>query len=127
MNQKSVLVLNVILLTGFAAFSEASGTGTTGANILNFGVGARAIGMGEAYTAIADDNSSLYWNPAGMALLNQCEATFMYNQVYENLQYNHAALGLSMEHGGLGASLSYLSFGSIQGFDDRGNAAGTVN
>src|SRR5262245_53012450 len=38
----------------------ASGPGTTGADILKIGVGARAIGMGEAYTAQSDDVSSLY-------------------------------------------------------------------
>jgi len=38
----------------------ASGPGTTAADVLKIGVGARAIGMGEAYTAQADDVSSLY-------------------------------------------------------------------
>jgi len=37
------------------------------ADILSFGPGARAQGMGEAYTAIADDASGAGWNPAGIA------------------------------------------------------------
>lgn len=32
------------------------------------GVGARAGAMGDAYVAVADDASSFYWNPAGLAL-----------------------------------------------------------
>ena len=72
---------------GMASIAIVSGlsqslfaNGTSGGQILNMGVGARAIAMGEAYTAQADDVSSLYWNPAGIGLLNQSQASFMYNQ-----------------------------------------------
>ena len=37
-----------------------------GAAFLKLGVGARAVGMGGAYTAIADDVNSMGWNPAGI-------------------------------------------------------------
>src|SRR5437763_281076 len=30
-------------------------------------VGARATGMGGAFTAVADDGSAAFWNPAGLA------------------------------------------------------------
>ncbi len=30
------------------------------------GVGARALGMGDAYTGVASDYSAVYWNPAGL-------------------------------------------------------------
>jgi hypothetical protein len=33
---------------------------------LGMGIGARAIGLGGAFVSIADDASSVYWNPAGM-------------------------------------------------------------
>jgi long-subunit fatty acid transport protein len=37
------------------------------------GVGARAMGMGEAFTAVADDYTALYYNPAGMSQLSRSE------------------------------------------------------
>jgi hypothetical protein len=43
-------------------------TGTASLQFLKLGVDARAIGMGEAYTAVSDDISSVYWNPAGLAM-----------------------------------------------------------
>src|SRR5262247_2580132 len=94
----------------WASSVRASSPGTSGATVLNIPVGARAIGMGEAYTAVADDASSLYWNPAGIAFLNQSQAAFMYNQLYNNLNYHNAALALPLENGGLGASISYLTY-----------------
>lgn len=37
---------------------------------LGLGVGARAIGLGGAFSAVADDGSALFWNPAGIARLD---------------------------------------------------------
>ncbi|MGA9116762.1 MAG: outer membrane protein transport protein [Bacteroidota bacterium] len=37
------------------------------------GVGARSLGMGNAYTGVANDFSALYWNPAGLAQLEYGE------------------------------------------------------
>lgn len=40
------------------------------------GVGARAISLGEAFTAVADDYSALYYNSAGMTQLSRSELAF---------------------------------------------------
>jgi hypothetical protein len=45
--------------------------GTTSAEFLNFGAGARGTALGGAYAAIVTDVSSLYYNPAGSALLSR--------------------------------------------------------
>ena len=51
---------------GFAQVEEVS-IGNT------FGVGARAMGMGGAFLAVADDFTALYWNPAGLAQIKKFE------------------------------------------------------
>jgi hypothetical protein len=38
-----------------------------------FGIGPRAIGMGGAFVAIADDASAAYWNVAGLAQISSYE------------------------------------------------------
>lgn len=105
----------------------ASGPGTTAADILNIGVGARAIGMGEAYTAQADDVSSLYWNPAGLALMQERQASFMYDDGYQGMSYQNTSVGIPLESGALGGSLSYLSYGPISGYNQAGAATGNQN
>ncbi|RIK54073.1 hypothetical protein DCC62_32005, partial [candidate division KSB1 bacterium] len=47
--------------------------GTAMAQFLKIGVGGRAVGMGEAFVALANDASALYWNPAGIAQMNKSE------------------------------------------------------
>ena len=51
--------------------------GTTAANFLEIGVGSRATSMGDAYVAVANDVSSIYWNPAGLSNVSNSSALFM--------------------------------------------------
>lgn len=39
----------------------------------DFGVGARAMGMGGAFISVADDSTALYWNPAGLSRIKRIE------------------------------------------------------
>lgn len=43
-------------------------TGISAFQFLKIGVGARGVGMGESYVAVANDASALFWNPAGLTL-----------------------------------------------------------
>ena len=63
---KKFTTLGLILLCTSTAFA-----GTDPAAYLKTGVGARALAMGGAYTSICDDPTAIYWNPAGLALVNQ--------------------------------------------------------
>jgi hypothetical protein len=123
----SVKCASILLVPFLQIPAWSSASGTSGASILNIPLGARAISMGEAYTALADDASSLYWNPAGIAILNQSEASFAYNHFINDLTYQNASVAMPLENGGLGASVSYLSYGNIDGFEADGTPAGSVN
>lgn len=64
------LAIGFMLAAGPAGASEVfEKVGTIGGQFLKIGIGARAQAMGEAYTAVADDASTVYWNPAGLARL----------------------------------------------------------
>jgi len=56
----------------------AKGPSTSGAIILKQTSGARALGMGEAFVALADDVNCLYWNPAGLTQIRNHEISMMY-------------------------------------------------
>lgn len=74
---------------------STSKVGTTVAQFLKIGAGARPISMGGAYTALADDINSIYWNPAGLAIIGGSgEATFNHAEWLADTQYDFAAFFL---------------------------------
>ena len=54
-----------MLFFAIVGFAQTTKIGTTAAQALKYNVGPRAIGMGGAFTAIADDITAVYWNPSG--------------------------------------------------------------
>ncbi len=59
-----------------------------------FGIGPRAMGMGGAFTAVADDSSAAYWNVAGLAQLPAFELSVSSAPVYFTDNVNgHPAFG----------------------------------
>lgn len=72
-----------------------------------FGAGARALGMGEAFTAIADDASAIYYNPAGLPQLDHNELYWTGSSYHRNSPYtNFGTLVLSL--GGQYFGVSYF-------------------
>ncbi|MBI5169954.1 MAG: UPF0164 family protein, partial [Candidatus Eisenbacteria bacterium] len=70
-----------------ALASPASATKYAG-EFMKIPVGARAVGMGGAFTAVADDATSPYWNPAGMVYLPYREAFLQHAEQFGSL-VNH--------------------------------------
>jgi len=71
--------------------------GTTAAQFLKIGAGARSIALGGAYAALADDILSIYWNPAGLARIGgNGEATFNHAEWLADTQYDFAAFSLNI-------------------------------
>lgn len=64
--------------------SPASATKYAGAFMENGG-GARALGMGGAFTAVANDPSATFWNPAGLAGLERRELLLMHSERFGDL------------------------------------------
>ncbi|MDR1695069.1 MAG: hypothetical protein LBR69_00315 [Endomicrobium sp.] len=80
-------IVSVCFILIFAANVYAA---SGGAAFLKKGVGARALGMGGAFTSVAGDANAVYWNPAGLG------------QIYDNYSVTFmAASGASDEWTGL--------------------------
>ncbi len=66
--------------------------GASGSQFLKIGVGARANAMGGAYTGVANDITSIFWNPAGLADVKGLGANFSYTQWFADFSHNFAAV-----------------------------------
>ncbi|MFH1429785.1 MAG: UPF0164 family protein [Candidatus Margulisiibacteriota bacterium] len=70
---KKILVIGLICLMSLYAFASAVHNGTYGFQNMKGLAGVRAIGMGGAFTAVANDSSAIYWNPAGLSKIKRTE------------------------------------------------------
>jgi hypothetical protein len=68
--------------------------GTTAAPFLKIEYGARPVGMGGSFVALADDPSGIYYNPAGIAELKNAQFMGGYTVWFAGLTYNYATLVL---------------------------------
>ena len=75
-----VLILFVYIVANLFA-------GRYAGDFMAIGSGVRALGIGGAFSAIADDGSAIYWNSSGIAQIRKTEATLMRAFLYEGLAY----------------------------------------
>jgi hypothetical protein len=119
-----ILVLAACSSICDASFSK-NDAGTSAGQVLKMGAGARASGMGEAFTAVADDASAVYWNPAGMAMITNRSLSFMHAAWFESIVYDWFSYVHPLTKKDFaGVGIQYLSYGSISGTDSSGNTTG---
>jgi len=61
--------------------------GTSSGSFLKIGVGARAVAMGEAFVAVANDPSTIVWNPAGLASILRQQVQFSHTEWPGDIDY----------------------------------------
>lgn len=104
-------------------FSHAASGAKYGGEFIAIGVGGRALGMGGAYSALANDVTAGYWNPAGLSKLSYPQIILMHDERFGGLiNYDYGAAAIP-----LGTNAS-LAFSTIRlGVDDIANTTGAWN
>ncbi len=80
--KKAILFL---MVSGLVLAKDYSGDAGV---YLRMGLGARAFGMGGAFTSLANDSYATYWNPAGLIQLEKKEIGSMYSVLSLDRKYN---------------------------------------
>ena len=115
MKKVFILIISLTLLVAASYSQEFAKVGTAGAQFLKIGVGSRGIAMGEAYDAVCNDASSVFWNPAGLAFVKGQSVMVGHANWIADIKYDAGAYAYNLGAVGVvGLSFAYLNSGDIE-------------
>lgn len=120
-----IAILGILYCPVRPAYADVA-IGATSGSFLDFEVGGRPGGMAGAQVASASGVTAQYWNPAGLADLNQSQVGAMHANWMNDLSYEWLgyARPLSPQWGVGSLSVAYFHLPSIAGVDEFGNSTG---
>ena len=127
------LVISAMLI---GVLPAAAGTGVAkyAGEFISLGVGARALSMGGAFVALANDVTAGYWNPAGLSHMVYPQVTLMHAEQFGSLvNYDYGAVAMPFgTNASLGLSIIRLGVDDIPdtrnaGIDQFGNLTYDIN
>ena len=114
MKQTKIILIIIFLMSSFI-YGQKDHVGTSMANYLKIGIGGKAVAMADAFTAISDDPTALFWNPGGIGFQNKFAMNFSYTQwIFETNSSFFGAIIPMGEIGTFGVSINSFSSGDIE-------------
>jgi len=115
MKRVIILALLLLLTVGTAAAREVQKVGTTSLATLKISTSVRAIGMGDAFVATADDIQATFWNPAGLIHIAGRSVAFTQINMPAGVQFNTAAGAMNLGRKGVvGVHLLAMNTGDMK-------------
>ena len=103
------------MLFGLAQAQQSNKAGTTGAQFLKLGVGARGVAMAGATAGLADDASALYWNPSGIVHVRSLTFFAAHTEWFAGIGHQFFGLVLPVgEDHRIGVSATVLNMGKME-------------
>jgi hypothetical protein len=106
----------VVLLIAFCVHdATAQKVGSTSMQFLKVLPSARAAAVGEAYSAWASGAEAIFWNPAGLALLENQEISLTYTDWLFDSQQGALSYAITVRNlGAFGVQVQYVDFGVFE-------------
>lgn len=113
-NNTLKLIILIVLILVNQSLGQVGQGGATGLAFLKLGVGGRASGLGEAYSAVADEATATFWNPAGLTFVNNTQFSFTHNEWIQDISNDFLAFVFPAFKGTIGLSFYSNNVGGIQ-------------
>lgn len=95
---------------------------------LRLGAGARSIGLGGAYTAIADDATATVWNPAGLGSAADLSLNFSTQRLSLDRTHNFIAITKMLgSYGAIGLAATNFGVSDYNLYDAKGEYGGKAD
>jgi len=127
---KKLLILCFAVLLAVSVSSYAGGPGTTAAQFLKIEPSARPMAMGGAYSAVVEDSNAVFFNPAGLAGIEQREMAGTYLRYFQAINYGSLSGAMKFkENSAVGLGIKYLGVTDIErrGTADTSDPTGTAS
>lgn len=115
------IVILIFIVNYCIAEKESGGQGCA---FLQIPIGARPAGLGNAFTAVADDINAVYFNPAGLCQIQNDMLGGMYNFMSMDRAHYQAVLIKQIKGNGLALSFNRFGVSEIDGRDSEGYPTG---
>jgi len=115
MKLPSIIIACIALAFAISRAQETNKAGTTAAQFLKIGVGARAMGMGGAMVGIANDASAMYWNPSGLLQVPSLAVFATHSRWFADIKHEYFGLVLPVAaNHRIGISATVLTMGDME-------------
>lgn len=122
------LIFILLCLAGVSCVYAASGDAGQPGSFLNFGAGARALGMGKAYVGLADDATAVYWNPSCLSKIHSNELVILHAIMFEDTTYDFISFSYpTLNIGTFGLGVTYLRSTGFEGRTGNNEAIGSFD
>jgi len=106
------LMFAFLIVLSVVSHAQQTNVGTAGATFLTIGVGSKAMGLGNAYTAGCDNVEGLYWNPGAIARVTHSQVGFYTSNWLVGTQLNWVGTVLKLSGSDvIGVSFTHLGYG----------------
>lgn len=109
------IIVTVLSLTVSIGQLQAQKVGTSSLQFLKVMPTARATAMGDAFVSLANGADAIFWNPAGLATIQNHEITSTFTKWLFDTQQIALAYGLPMgDWGTVGFQFQYIDYGTME-------------